>query len=138
MCKKTFFSNFNFWTTLFSKIMPNFWWTVSHRRIFLKEFPLSMLILGQKSCILGPIIFNFPQPNWHYCVCHSIRSMFRILGMYNFGPMSKSRHSYHLTLKFGPILYEIAFILYEIVCFAHSFGYQISVSFCIVLRSTVL
>ena len=24
---KTLFSRFNFWTTLFSKIMPNFWWT---------------------------------------------------------------------------------------------------------------
>ena len=65
---KTFFSNINFWTTLFSKIMPNFWWTVSHRRIFLKKFPLSMLILGQKSCILGPTIFKIPQPNWHYYI----------------------------------------------------------------------
>ena len=27
---KTLFSSFNFWTTLFSKIMPNFWRTVSH------------------------------------------------------------------------------------------------------------
>ena len=25
-----------------------------------------MLILGQKSCILGPTIFKIPQPNWHY------------------------------------------------------------------------
>ena len=96
LLKKTFFSNFNFWTTLFSKIMPNFWQTVSHRRIFfvkilsifdienwlskyhfgtfwrtithrrtvLKKFPLSMLILGQKSCILGPTIFKIRQPNW--------------------------------------------------------------------------
>ena len=38
-------------TTLFSKIMPNFWRTRSHCRIFLKKFPLRMLILGQKSCI---------------------------------------------------------------------------------------
>ena len=29
----------------------------------LKQFPLSMLILGQKSCILGPTIFKIPQPN---------------------------------------------------------------------------
>ena len=26
-----------------------------------------MLILGQKSCILGPTIFKIPQPNWHNC-----------------------------------------------------------------------
>ena len=44
-----------------------FWWTVSHRRIFLNRFPLSMLTLGQKSCILGPTIFKIPQPNWRYC-----------------------------------------------------------------------
>ena len=30
---------------------------------FLKNFPLSMLILGQKSCFLEPIIFKIPQPN---------------------------------------------------------------------------
>ena len=103
-------------TTLFSKIMPNFWWTVIYRRIlfffvfkyvhswpkillfrthhlwnsttelillnelffdniqlifeikkftFKKDFPLSMFILGQKSCFLGPTIFEIPQPNWH-------------------------------------------------------------------------
>ena len=27
------------------------------------KFPLSMLILAQKSCILGPTIFRIPQPN---------------------------------------------------------------------------
>jgi hypothetical protein len=27
------------------------------------KFPLSMLILGQKSCFLGPTIFEIPQPN---------------------------------------------------------------------------
>ena len=31
----------------------------------LKQFPSSMLILGQNSCILGPTIFKIPQPNWH-------------------------------------------------------------------------
>ena len=36
-----------------------------HRRIAFKKIPLSMLILGQKSCILGPTIFKIPQPNWH-------------------------------------------------------------------------
>ena len=28
-----------------------------------KKFPLSMLILGETSCILGPTIFKIPQPN---------------------------------------------------------------------------
>ena len=42
-----------------------FWRTIIHRRIVLKQFPLSMLILGQKSCILGPTILKIPQPNWH-------------------------------------------------------------------------
>ena len=39
-----------------------------HGRIVLKNIPLSMLILGQKSCFLGPTIFKIPQPNWYYCV----------------------------------------------------------------------
>ena len=35
---------------------------------FINEFLLlSMLILGQKSCFLGPTIFEIPQPNWYYC-----------------------------------------------------------------------
>ena len=37
--------------------------TIIHYRIILKQFPLSMLILGQNSCILGPTIFKIPQPN---------------------------------------------------------------------------
>ena len=51
-----------------------FWRTIIRCRIVLKQFPLSMLILGQKSCILGPTIFKIPQPNWHYstyCVVNS-------------------------------------------------------------------
>ena len=31
-----------------------------------KKNPLSMLILGQKSCFLGPTIFKIQQPNWYY------------------------------------------------------------------------
>ena len=42
-----------------------FWQTIIHCRIVLKQFPLSMLILGQKCCILGPTIFKIPEPNWH-------------------------------------------------------------------------
>ena len=29
-------------------------------------FLFSILILGQKSCFLGPTIFEIPQPNWYY------------------------------------------------------------------------
>ena len=29
----------------------------------IQQFPLSMLILGQKPCFLGPTIFKIPQPN---------------------------------------------------------------------------
>ena len=39
------FFNFNFW---------------------IQWFPLSILIFGQKSCFLGPTIFEIPQPNWYY------------------------------------------------------------------------
>ena len=45
-----------------------FWRTIIHRRILKKQFSLSMLILRQKSCILGPTIFEIPQPNWHYSI----------------------------------------------------------------------
>ena len=36
---KTFFSKLNFWTTLLSKIKPNFWQTAITPRNFLKIFP---------------------------------------------------------------------------------------------------
>ena len=62
---KIFFSNFNFWTTLFSKIMSNFWWTVTPCILKILWFPLSILIFGQKSWCLGPTIFKIPQPNWY-------------------------------------------------------------------------
>ena len=55
-----------------------FWQTINHCRIVLKQFPLSMLILGQKSCILGPTIFKIPQPNCHYYLylfCHHVWSV---------------------------------------------------------------
>ena len=43
---------------------------------FLKIFPLSVLILGQKSCFLGPTIFKIPQPNWYYSGEHLVISQF--------------------------------------------------------------
>ena len=45
-----------------------FWRTVIHCIHKIQRFPLSMLILGQKSCLLGPTIFEIPQPNWYYCI----------------------------------------------------------------------
>ena len=48
-----------------------FWRTIIHCRIVLKKNPLSMLILGQKACILGPTIFKIPQPNWRYSTHHA-------------------------------------------------------------------
>ena len=59
---KTFFSNLNFWTTLFFKIMSNFWQTGIPHIHKIRWFPLSMLTSGQKPCFLGPAI---PQLNWH-------------------------------------------------------------------------
>ena len=46
--------------------MLNFWQTGSSRILKIQRFPLSMSILGQKACILGPTIFRIPQPNWYY------------------------------------------------------------------------
>ena len=43
--------------------LGTFWQTIIQRRNVLKQFPLSMLIIGQKSCILGPTIFKIPQLN---------------------------------------------------------------------------
>ena len=47
---KTSFSKSNFWTTLFSKVMPNFWRTGAPRILKIQRFPLSILIFGQKFC----------------------------------------------------------------------------------------
>ena len=45
-----------------------FWHFLSnlHSSIDFKKNPLSMLILGRKSCFLGPTKFEIPQPNWYY------------------------------------------------------------------------
>ena len=48
-----------------------FCWTAIHQQISFLIFPLSMLILHQESCFLGPTIFEIPNSttNWHYlCV----------------------------------------------------------------------
>ena len=43
-----------------------FRWTGIHRQNFFIFFPLSMLILLQKSYFLGPTVLEIPQPNWYY------------------------------------------------------------------------
>ena len=51
---KTFYSRLNFWTILFSKIMPNFWLTdIPHGKF-------------KKKILSRPTVFEIPQPNWHY------------------------------------------------------------------------
>ena len=42
-----------------------------HISPILKKNPLSMLILDQISCFLGPTIFKIPQPNWYFSTLHS-------------------------------------------------------------------
>ena len=49
-----------------NKVVQKFWHFLTNRKSstdFFKKNPLSMLILGQKSCFLGPTIFEIPQPN---------------------------------------------------------------------------
>ena len=66
-CKKKhhIFPNFNFLTTLFPKIMPNFWRTGAPSILKIQWFPLSILIFGQIYCFLGPTTLKIPQPNWY-------------------------------------------------------------------------
>ena len=45
-----------------------FWQSGAPRILKTQQFPLSVLILGQKACILGPTIFKIPQPNWYYYI----------------------------------------------------------------------
>ena len=52
--------------------MANFWCNGAPRILKIHRFTLNILIFGQKSCFLGPIlvrptIFKIPQPNWDYC-----------------------------------------------------------------------
>ena len=83
-----------------------FWRTVSHRRICLKKFPLSILILGQKSRILGPTVFKCPQPNWHcIAVLHAYMFLkFLPNNTHLFGPkqLLKFRYFFYLHAYWGP------------------------------------
>ena len=60
---KTLFCSFNFWTTIFSKIMLNFWRTGAPRILKIQWFPLSILNFDQRPCFLWPTIFEIPQLN---------------------------------------------------------------------------
>ena len=44
----TFFDNINFWITLFSKMMPNFWQLAIRPNLKINESSLGMLIFRQK------------------------------------------------------------------------------------------
>ena len=50
---KTSFSNFNFWTTLYSKIMPDFWRADIHCIQKIQLFPLNKLIFVPKILLFG-------------------------------------------------------------------------------------
>ena len=63
---KTFFSRFNFWTILFSKIMPYFWITDIHRRNFSIFFPSSMLILDEKKHFYGSVLMKIINSRFEY------------------------------------------------------------------------
>ena len=62
--KKLFLYDINFWTTLFSKIMPNFWRTGTPRILKIQWFPWKILIFGQKSCFLWPTISKIPSTTY--------------------------------------------------------------------------
>ena len=62
---ENFLSIFDIKNWLWKYDFGTFWWTGIGRRIFLNKIPFSMLILGQKPCILDPTIFKILQPNWH-------------------------------------------------------------------------
>ena len=50
------------YSTFSTPTTENHKWFKAGKQLVLK-FPLSMLILGQKACFLGPTIFEIPQPN---------------------------------------------------------------------------
>ena len=62
---ENFLSIFDIKNWLWKYNFGTFWQTTIHCMIVLKKNHPSMLILGQKSWILGPTIFKIPQPNWH-------------------------------------------------------------------------
>ena len=47
------------------------------------------------------------EPHTINCVCHSIRSMFRVLGIYDFGPTHKLYLTHTVLLAFPKIVLEL-------------------------------
>ena len=70
-----FLSIFDIKNWLWKYDFGTFWRTGISCRIFLNKIPFSMLILGQKPCILDPTFFKIPQPNWHYWVCAQTKNL---------------------------------------------------------------
>ena len=64
----------------FCHLLTN-WRILIHQWIFLKHFPLSMLILGQKSCFLGPTILKFHNRT-DQNVTNGVDSQLAILSQY--------------------------------------------------------
>ena len=65
-----------------------FEWTVHSSAEFFNFFSFEHVDSWAKFLLLGPTIFEIPQPNWYYCRsccrCLKVRSLFRELGIYNF------------------------------------------------------
>ena len=49
--------------------MPKFLGIVTHSIVLTQQFPLSMLILSQQSCFLGPRHLVIPKVNIRYTMC---------------------------------------------------------------------
>ena len=55
-----------FWDQFdFSSNMKKYFVCLGSSQEQIKKNPSSRLILGQKSCFLGPTVFEIPQPNWY-------------------------------------------------------------------------
>ena len=81
------------------------------------KFPLSMLILGQKSYFLGPTIIEIPQSNWHYC-CFLISFLKNVNGNWCFcqcsmyGMQNTIQHIYFNCFE------KVTLLVICLLCFA--------------------
>ena len=75
-----FLSIFDIENRLWKYNFGTFWW--NHQRNFKISFLwVRMLILGQKHCLLGPTIFEIPQPNWYYNVSNCVKRIWFIFSI---------------------------------------------------------
>ena len=65
--RSTFFDNINFYITLFSKIVSNFWQLATTPILKIQSFPLGMVIFRQK---IFPILYS-PLEKFDNPYCHS-------------------------------------------------------------------